>query len=168
MIVMEGKGLTGPHETEAVLRGLNLKTHTLRVVSTAKQAGDRGGGGLPICKIFNRAEEAAKKASELAARAEKEKQKGKQKYKIVEINWAIAENDLLLKTKRMKEFLESGYRVEVVLLGKRHGRKATEEEAKEVVRRVKEALGEVVGAKEARNSEGNVGRTMRMYIEKQG
>ncbi|PKS07266.1 hypothetical protein jhhlp_005868 [Lomentospora prolificans] len=166
MIVVEGQGITGPHRTSEVLRGLDLKTHTLRLVSESRQGPN--GLMLPVCKIFNRAEEATKKANEAAARAEKEKQKSKQKYKIVEINWAIADNDLALKSKRMKEFLESGHKVEVVLRGKRHGRKATQEEATDVLKKVKEVWAEVPGAREARAPDGDVGRVMRLYVEKQG
>lgn len=166
MIVVEGQGITGPHRTEDVLNGLNLATHTLRLVS-AKPQGPRD-QVLAVCKVFNRAEEAERKANEEAVRLEKEKLSAKQKYKIVEIGWAIADNDLALKAKRLKEFLESGYKVEVVLKGKRHGRKATSEEAEDVLRRVREAWAEVPGAREARTPDGEVGKMMRMFVEKQG
>ncbi|CAI4214807.1 unnamed protein product [Parascedosporium putredinis] len=159
MIVVEGQGITGPHRTEDVLNGLNLATHTLRLVS-AKPQGPRD-QVLAVCKVFNRAEEAERKANEEAVRLEKEKLNAKQKYKIVEIGWAIADNDLALKAKRLKEFLESGYKVEVVLKGKRHGRKATSEEAEDVLRRVREAWAEVPGAREARTPDGEVGKMMR-------
>lgn len=157
MIGEDGVGLKGPLRTADVLRDLNPATHELRQVAP-------GTNGIPICKVFDLATEAAMKA----AREEREKarQKAKAKHKIVEISWAIAENDLAMKGRRVKEFLESGFRVEVVLLPRKRGRKATVKECEELMEKVREVFGEVEGAKEARKPDGEVGKTLRMFVEK--
>ncbi|SPO06893.1 uncharacterized protein DNG_09587 [Cephalotrichum gorgonifer] len=162
MIAVDGK-LSGPHTTSAVLQTLNPRTHLLRVVSP-------GTDGVPICKVIDLQAEARLAAARAEKTREAEAEKGKVKHKIVEINWAIAENDLALKERRVREFLESGHRVEIVMLPRRKGgkRKATREECEGVMRRVREVVGAVEGTREAKNSEGEVGKTLRMYVEKQG
>lgn len=157
MIGEDGVGLKGPFRTASVLRDLNPETHELRQVAP-------GTDGVPICKVIDLAAEAAVRA----AREEREKarQKAKAKHKIVEISWAIADNDLALKGRRVKEFLESGFRVEVVLLPRKRGRKATVEECEELMGRVREVFGQVEGAKEARKPDGELGKTLRMFVEK--
>lgn len=157
MIGEDGVGLKGPFRTAAILRDLNPETHELRQVAP-------GTDGVPICKVFDLAAEAAARA----AREEREKArlKAKAKHKIVEISWAIADNDLALKGRRVKEFLENGFRVEVVLLPRKRGRKASEAECEELIGRVRGVFGEVEGAKEARKPDGEVGKTLRMFVEK--
>lgn len=65
----------------------------------------------------------------------------------------------------MREFLEKGYRVDVLLVGKRKKRKASPEEAAETLRKVKESIGLVEGAREWKSMEGKVGVQVMLYIE---
>ena len=158
MVAEAGKGLTGPFPTAKVIRGLDKRTHVLRVVA-------QGPGGVPICKVFDLAaeEEAA------AAREEREKEREREKkarYKIIEVGWGIAENDLGMKMAKMRKFLEDGCRVEVVLVRKRGGKRVAAEECEGLVDMVKGAVMGVEGAKEAKPRDGEVGKSLRMYIEK--
>ncbi len=85
--------------------------------------------------------------------------------KTIELNWAIDRNDLSHRIAKMKVFLGKGYRVEVVLAPKKKGRRATDEDADQVMRRIKEAVGEVSGAKEIKPMEGKILGTTTLYFE---
>jgi len=111
-----------------------------------------------VCKIINI------KDAYLASQRTKENQKSKRKasllsnsIKTLELNWAIDSNDLSHRLERIQQFLEEGRKVEVVLAAKKKGRKASEEECREVLGKIKEVLGRVEGAKEVRAMEGKVG-----------
>lgn len=115
---------------------------------------------IPICKIIN------KEAVQKAAKALKKKPSSpSQTVKTLELNWAIDPHDLQHRLKRLREFLEKGYRVDVVLIGKRKKRKASPEEAAETLRRVREAGEDVEGAKEWKAMEGKVGGAVTVYLE---
>lgn len=85
--------------------------------------------------------------------------------KTVEINWAVDHNDLEHWLKRLREFLDEGRRVEVVLGPKKRGRKASMEEAQAVLDRVNETVESVQGAKERVPAEGEVGGIMTLLLE---
>ncbi|KAL2107055.1 hypothetical protein VUR80DRAFT_5775 [Thermomyces stellatus] len=157
MIAEPGRGLKGPFPTTKVLRSLDPTTHTLRVVA----AGD---GNVPICRIFDLRAEAEQRAAREAK--EKENERKKNKYKILEVGWGIAENDLAIKMDRMRRFLEDGCRVEVVLLKKKGAKKVDVDGCEGLVGRVRQAISEVGGAKEARPMEGEVGKQVKMFVEK--
>jgi translation initiation factor IF-3 len=89
----------------------------------------------------------------------------KPKIKTIELNWAIDANDLGHRLAKMKEFLEKGSKVEVILAPKRRGRKATPEESRAVVDRIMAAVGEVDGAKEAKMMAGNLGAQCTIFLE---
>lgn len=115
---------------------------------------------IPVCKIINKA------AEQKAVKAMKKKPANpSQTVKTLELNWAIDPHDLGHRLKRMQEFLEKGYRVDVVLIGKRKKRKATPEEAAETLRRIREGAEEVEGAKEWKAMEGKVGGLVTVYLE---
>lgn len=157
MIAEPGKGLKGPFLTSKILRSLNQNTHTLRVVAP-------GDGQVPICRIFDlRAEEEQRVAREEKA---KELEKKKNKYKIVEMGWTIAENDLNMKMGRMRKFLDDGCRVEVVLLRRKGTKEADRGVCEGLVERVREVIGGIEGAKEAKGPEGYMGRQLKMFVEK--
>jgi translation initiation factor IF-3 len=85
--------------------------------------------------------------------------------KTIELNWAIDANDLGHRIKRVTDFLAKGNRVEVVMAGKRKGRRATTEEARSLMTRVREAVEEVEGAKEWKPMEGAVLGQATLYFE---
>ena len=105
------------------------------------------------------------------AMREAEKAKGKANknpgatIKTIELNWAIDGNDLGHRLNKVKEFLGKGFKVEVVLAEKRKGRKATEEEAQDLLRRIREAVKEVDGARESKPMEGKLLKPATIYAE---
>jgi translation initiation factor IF-3 len=115
---------------------------------------------IPVCKIITKAA-AAKPTKSVKKKAANPSAT----VKTLELNWAIDPHDLEHRLKRMKDFLEKGYRVDVVLIGKRKKRKATQEEAAETLRRVGGGVGEVEGAREWKAMEGNVGGVVTVYLE---
>lgn len=62
------------------------------------------------------------------------------KPKQIELNWAIGENDLNLKLKSMEEFLEKGKKVEIMLASKRQSRRATPDEAQQLLESIRERV----------------------------
>lgn len=146
LVAPDGK-LQAPQRTRDILASLDRVNYSL-VVVVAGEAGD-----LPICKIID------KKAEWAAAKARKKQQGGAKapvtKTKTVELNWAIEQGDLAHRLVRIKEFLEKGNKVEIVLAAKRKGRAASEEEAQVVLQKVKEAI-EEVGGKESKPREGKL------------
>jgi translation initiation factor IF-3 len=114
----------------------------------------------PVCKIQDK---------RLLREAEKARSKKKEApsatVKTIELNWAIDRNDLKHRLDRVKEFLAKGWRVDVVMAGKKKGRKATPEEAENLVRSVKGVLVEVDGAKEWKAMDGKVGGLATIYAE---
>lgn len=109
---------------------------------------------FPVCKVV--AKSVLREQERL-----KEKQRAKKTpdelAKTLELNWAASPNDLQHWLKRLKEFLQEGRRVEVVLGPKKRGRKATPEEIENVLQSVKDTVAEVPGAKERIEPEGEVG-----------
>ncbi|KAF4550615.1 Hypothetical protein D9617_16g014030 [Elsinoe fawcettii] len=119
---------------------------------------------IPVCKVENKAEAAAKVRA--AEQAKKEQKKlAPEGVKIIELNWAIADGDLGHRLKKVEEFLNARRRVEVVIAPKRRGKKATREEAERVLRTVKDAVGKVDGAKETRPMQGQVGGVVSLMLE---
>jgi translation initiation factor IF-3 len=149
----EGK-LDEPRSTASILKSLDLKTHTLQTVVAG------GPGVVPICKIINKQEAfAAKRAAKKAG-----KNPGAI-IKTVELNWAIDANDLGHRLNRVKEFLQKGNKVEIVLASKKKGKKATQEEAEALIKRVKETVDSVEGAREIKKMEGNILATATLFYE---
>ena len=85
--------------------------------------------------------------------------------KQLELNWAIDPNDLGHRLNKMQEFLEKGWRVEIILANKRRGRQASAEEAAAVIKRIRGIAKEVEGAKEWRSVDGKVLGQMTMFFE---
>jgi translation initiation factor IF-3 len=148
----DGK-LQEPRSTSDILNSLDLKKESLVVVVPGEP------GVPPICKIMN------KEAMRQAEKAKAKSARGVVTTKTIELNWAIDGNDLSHRMMKMKQFLEKGHRVEVVLGAKKKGRKATEEEAKTLVKKIKSAMGEVEGAKENKPMEGKLLAATTIYFE---
>ncbi len=152
-LVDENGRLTEPRSTYSVLEDLDRKTSSLVVVVPGQP------GVPPICKILNKqAMREAEKARLKSARGTGVTQK------TMELNWAIGKNDLGHRMGKLKSFLEKGWRVEVVIAGKKKGKKASEEEAEELLRVIKEVLAEV-GGKEMKPMEGKLLAQCTLYLE---
>ncbi|KAF2860001.1 hypothetical protein K470DRAFT_277295 [Piedraia hortae CBS 480.64] len=141
-------------------------------VPVPKGEENRDGGGnedgsgekitLPICKIVK------KKELYLRDKEKKKKKEGKERAKTIELNWAIDGNDLAHRLGKLKEFLEEGRRVEVLLAVKRKGgRRASTEECKRLLEKIRGTVGEVEGAGEMKPMEGKVGGFVTMTLQGQ-
>ncbi|KAI3323280.1 hypothetical protein HD806DRAFT_498695 [Xylariaceae sp. AK1471] len=161
----ETGALSPPQRTESVLTSLP-RGHSLVMVAPPPPPPPPSASDTPlqpsaaICRIVDAAAEKA--AADAAA---KESKKLAQHTKTLEINWAIAPNDLAHKMKRLDEFLGKGMRVEILFARKRGSRVATREEWQALVERVKEAAANVPGANEYKRMDGHVGAVMRMFFE---
>jgi translation initiation factor IF-3 len=160
-IVSEDNKLSPPQYTSSVLNSLDRQNETLVMVAMADSNPDSDSGmtPYPICRIQS------KKA---LREAEKTRQKKKElpsaTVKTIELNWAIDSHDLQHRLQRVKDFLSKGWRVDVVMARKKRGRKATPEEMKTLMEKVREAMKEVKGSKEWRDMEGNLGAVATIYL----
>ena len=84
--------------------------------------------------------------------------------KTMELNWAIGKGDLGHGMGKWGGWLERGWRVEVVIAGKKKGRKATEEEARELLGAIGGVMAEM-GGREMKPVEGKVLGTLTMFLE---
>ncbi|KAL9129948.1 MAG: hypothetical protein Q9217_001750 [Psora testacea] len=119
----------------------------------------------PVCKYYDvkleRDRELAKKKAAKTAKTEN---------KQLEINWTVSDNDLGHRMGRLKEFLEKGWKVEVVLgstrkKGWKEKRMADSEEAKNLINRIKAAAMEVDGARERTGMKGVLGQEAVLSFE---
>ena len=120
----------------------------------------------PICKMYDK--KAAREAEEAKRRASKVT-KMKWQSKQLEVSWAVSDNDLGHRLARVKEFLEKGWRVEIVFGSKRKSgwmerKEASSEEAEKVLGKIRKAVGEVDGAQE-RQMQGVVGKEAILSFE---
>ncbi|KAI0834584.1 hypothetical protein F5Y06DRAFT_278420 [Hypoxylon sp. FL0890] len=158
--------LSPPQRTDAILRSLNPKTHTLVMVAPPPHELNEAHEPqtheqhAAICRIIDNAA-----AESAAAEAEKEARRKAVDTKELELSWGIAGHDLKHKLRRLREFLDKGLKVEVIMAKKRHGRMATREEAESVLAQVREAVASVDGSKETRKMDGNVGGLVRLFFE---
>lgn len=125
---------------------------------------------LPICKIvpvshFLPAKYKPQTATGAPPPKKVKKSNPALTLKTLELNWAIDGHDLEHRLNTMKGFLRKGFRVDVLLVGKRKKRKAEPEEAERTLRTVKEAIAEVEGAKEWKAQDGKVGGMMKLFVE---
>lgn len=163
--------LTEPRPLSSVLTEAHIRDQTV-VTIVLPRPGQKAGSQYPICVVLDRQSYEAAEAQRL--REEREKKEGEKKAKKgtkeLEINWAIAPHDLEHKMKRFREFLEKGLRVEMLLLrkGKRKGkvfRQASEDEADELLNKVREEAGQVPGAREFKAPSGIVGKRYQLFFE---
>ncbi|EOD46752.1 Translation initiation factor 3 [Neofusicoccum parvum] len=117
---------------------------------------------FPVCKVMSKSE---LREQERAKAKQKAKKSADELTKTIELNWAVDQNDLQHWLKRLREFLEDGRRVEVVMGPKKRGRKASPEEAQAVLDSVKETVAEIKGSRERAQAEGEVGGIMTMFFE---
>jgi len=141
-------------QTAGILASLDRKKQRLVCVSLG------GPGEPPICQI----EDQAKAYKSQKAKQQKSKNAGTV-VKTIELNWAVDGQDLAHRMEKLKEFLTKGFRVEIVMAGKKKGRKATAEEADALIAKIKETIASVEGAKESKPLEGKILGQATMYAE---
>ncbi len=162
-LVLEDNTLSPPQYTSRVLNSIDRQNEMLVMVAQPNRDADSDSTqAYPVCKILS------KKA---VREAEKSRQKKKKNelpvatVKTIELNWAIDPHDLGHRLQRVKDFLNKGWRVDVVMAGKKRSRRATPEEMKVLVARVREVMKEVEGAKEWRGMEGALGGVATVFLE---
>lgn len=145
--------LDPPAARSAILSSINRTTHFLVQVQppSPSSAASTDEDSPAVCKVMGKlAMRDAERARAKSAR------NTLQSIKHLELNWAIDSNDLDHRLGKLQDFLEKGMRVEMVLAAKRKGRKATAEEAVSLLRRIRERVAQVHGAKETRDMDGKV------------
>ncbi|KAK0742275.1 hypothetical protein B0T21DRAFT_361002 [Apiosordaria backusii] len=164
MVVIRTKDgtLSEPQDKLEVLRNLDLDKSALEMLAEPKP-----GRPFPICRIILHEEEQKKAYREMKNEKSKLQKQVKVAQKEIEINWAMAPHDLATKIRRLKGFLEKGYRVDVTLMHpkKKSKRKAREDEAKQVFQEVIKVLEEVPGTSEYKARQGDVGRTKLLFLQ---
>lgn len=120
----------------------------------------------PVCKMYDKkAAREAEEAKRKATKATKMKSQSKQ----LEVSWGVSDNDLGHRMARLKEFLEKGWRVEIVFGSKRKSgwkdkKEASPEEANKVLEKIRKTVSEVEGAQE-RQMQGKVGQEAILCFE---
>ncbi|KAK0626698.1 hypothetical protein B0T14DRAFT_510768 [Immersiella caudata] len=153
--------LTAPQRPWDILGQLDPKEKSLVMVMDPAKMKGRSSLPYPICRIVDR-------KVELATQQAREKEGvGKSKMKELELNWAIAPNDLGRGLKQLRTFLEKGYFVEVRLMRKfKKGKKqATEEEAKAVLQSVQDLVKSMPEVKQTKSMEGILGKQIRLSYQ---
>lgn len=163
IMVIDNGSAEGPLATRYVLTKLE-EGESLRMVTpyVPANAENNTPAKFAVCKIVNKRDE-YERLKQL-----KEKKKvavaGKPKTKEMELTWAIGGHDLSTKLRQMGGFLEKGMKVELMIGKKKGGRAVEGEEAREVLKKVREEA-EGQGARETKKMEGQVGGTVRLYLE---
>ncbi|KAJ2156055.1 hypothetical protein GGF46_005442 [Coemansia sp. RSA 552] len=103
-LISETGSQEGVHPLQRVLAGLDRSQHTLVMVAPDSSP--------PVCRVFSRKllyerEKKARKARVAAAKGSKEK--------IIKVNENITDHDMLIKLNRLREMLEKGYRVSIMI-----------------------------------------------------
>jgi translation initiation factor IF-3 len=98
----------------------------------------------------------------------KELAKKQKSGKAIEMHWVIAPGDLENKCKQLRQFLEGGRKVEVLLLPpqrRNHKRKeASPAEMSAIVARIRQEAESIEGAEETAEPEGKLGDAMTMLF----
>ncbi|KAK0666843.1 hypothetical protein QBC41DRAFT_145463 [Cercophora samala] len=164
MVVIRTKDgtLSEPQDRDEVLQNLDLDKSALEMLAEPKP-----GRPYPICRIILHEDEQKKAYTLMKAEKKKLQNEVKVAQKEVEMNWAMAPHDLTTKIRRLKGFLEKGYRVEVTMMHpkKKSKRKASDEEAKQVFDEVIKVLEEVPGTTEYKARQGQVGKTQLLFLQ---
>lgn len=119
----------------------------------------------PLCRYYDKQYERDKDlAKKKAAKASKTEQKQ------LEINWTVSDNDLSHRMARLKEFLEKGWKVDVVIGSTRkRGWSAKRTDnlglAGNLVAKVREAALQVAGSREKAEMKGKLGEEASLSFE---
>lgn len=134
----------------------HLLTQIKRNDEHIQQVGQHGETKLPVVKVRSKR---WLRENELVKEAQKKAQtKSQASGKELELTWGIERNnDLEHRLRKMEVWLADGKNVEILLGQKRGGRKASQEEAEELVEIVREKALAVQGAHEAAPVSGTVG-----------
>ncbi|KAF3009803.1 hypothetical protein E8E13_010112 [Curvularia kusanoi] len=157
------------HKDMATLDALNSfdkVTHHLVQVTEGRVDEDGKHDPLypPVCRVVSKIDLRAQHARKVELARKQALGVTGPPQKNLELNWAMGEGDLKHRLNKLREFLEEGRKVEVLLGPKKRGRKATGEEAQEVMEKVMGTVEECKGAKEVKR-EGTVGGILTVVFE---
>lgn len=161
----ETNKLSEPVNRLDILNSIDTRTHLL-VQLTPDVNHDDPDFHL-ICKVVSKKEHFEEERRRKAQAKEAKKASrvsGEMAKKTLEINWAIDRHDLSHRLQRAKEFLEEGRILEILLAAKRRGRKATTDECNAVLRRIRDLVATVEGAKEKEVEPGKLGGAMKLQF----
>lgn len=115
-------------------------------------------GKLPVCKIIDKKKlyEQKKAKSKVVKSAPS---------KTIELNWAIEQGDLAHRLDKIQDFLAKGMKLEVVISPKRRGKLATQDQAEDVLKRVRATASEVPGVREVKGKPGVLGKEYILLFE---
>lgn len=153
-VVNPDGSIRDPEPLHQVLDAIDRKKYFVVQVSPSESL------GYPVCKIFDKLE-----FRETERAKSKPVRNAQATTKQLELGWAIGSNDLEHRMKKMKQFLEEGRRVEVVVAAKKKGRRTSIEEAEAVLKKIRSTIDQIEGAKEWREVLGTVGASVTLYIE---
>ncbi|KAF4969708.1 hypothetical protein FZEAL_10182 [Fusarium zealandicum] len=164
IMVIDNGIFDGPLLTRHVMSRLN-EGESLRMVTPYMPANTKDNKPMQfaVCKVVNKKEE-YERQREVRARQRVSKQTST-KTKELELSWAIGENDLQTKVRQLSGFLAKGMKVEVILGYKKRTKKRVDEAAAaDVLAKVRKGV-EEVGAREYKPEDGQVGKTLRLFLE---
>ncbi|KAI9790716.1 MAG: hypothetical protein M1816_004857 [Peltula sp. TS41687] len=120
---------------------------------------------LAVCKIKNKQEVYRRERARRQAQKTRRKTNPALMAKELELNWAIDANDLGHRLNKLQEMLGKGMRIDIILAGKKKGRRATSDEAELVIRRIRERVEMIEGAKEWKPMEGKLLEQVTLFVE---
>ncbi|TQS36331.1 hypothetical protein Golomagni_03224 [Golovinomyces magnicellulatus] len=152
-VVDESGKISGPHRTVEFLEDFEFETKSLVMVLE----GNAEDGRYPLCRIVDRS---VLRQRDMTFMKNKSKKKGTP-TKIIEMSWAVENHDLETKLRRLREFLEKGYNVDLLLKAKKRGRPVTLSEGENIIQKISETVTEV-GGKQQKPPEGEILNNMEM------
>lgn len=146
--------------TFSLLRSINRDTEVVRALATPP-------GQPAIVEVTTKEILLDRLKQKQLQAASVEKVKRDSKPKQIELNWAIGGNDLDMKMKQLRQFVEKGKKVEILLAAKKRQRKATPEEANTVVQEIRKTVDEIEGCRELKPLDGKIGGQALITVGKQ-
>ena len=161
--MVQADGKLGPVEhVLSLLRSINSEEEHLVQVSPPD-----GNRPTAIVRVFKRADLIRQRVEKEKAEKKQQKSMRDRAPKQMELNWAIGPHDLEIKLGQLEGFLEKGKTVEIILAPKRRQRKATLEEAEEVMKKIRDRLANI-DARETKPMDGEVLKQAILTARKRG
>ncbi|RKF61904.1 putative translation initiation factor [Erysiphe neolycopersici] len=138
-VIDEAGKISGPHKTKKFFEDFDFEKKSLVTILE----GNPEDGRSPLCRIYDKS---GLRDKEISALKKNTTKKGVT-TKTIEISWAVDENDLNTKLRRLREFLEKGCHVDVFLKAKKRGREVTIDDGEKIVQRILDTVKQAGGRK---------------------
>lgn len=153
-VVNAEKGLDPPTSLRTALARIDRKQKWLVQVARPAKLGDPA-----ICKIMDK---------KVVRGREEQKRKQAKASQIVlkemELNWSIDAHDLGHRCKKIAQFMERGWRVNILIITKKRKRPATVQEGETLLSKIRNTV-ELAGGKQRKPMEGKLLRELRLFFE---